>query len=102
MAYGLLSAGQSTKNQALAGLRQSAAEETNRNIANKNIEQMELSGKKQMAGTGAGIGAMMGVNAASSAISAGTAAAGTGTMLASGLASGGIGLLAGWALSELF
>lgn len=101
MSYGLLNTGGSIRNQAKAGMRQSASDETNRNIANTNIEQQEKMTRKTNAGAGLATGAMIGANAASGAIAAGTAAAGTGTLLASGLATGGIGLLAGLALTEL-
>ena len=102
MGYGLLNSGTSTKDQALSGMEQNAQAEQQRNIANDNIEAAEDAAKKTNAATGASVGATAGVTSASTAISSGAAAAGTGTLLASGLATGGIGLAAGLLLTELF
>ena len=101
MSYGLLNNGFQKRSEAMAGMRQSAQDEQQRNIANDNIAAQESAAKKANASAGATMGAVAGTQAASSAIAGGTAAATTGTMLASGLATGGIGLIAGLALSEL-
>jgi len=115
MGYGLLNAGNSTKRQALSGLRSSAREETNRNIANRNIKLQGDMADKQLIGTGASLGAAYGVStvgtagslAAGAATSvgaagAGTAAAGTTAALVGGAATMGVGLLAAYALTKLF
>lgn len=96
MAYGLINTGASKKRQALSGLKQSASDENNRNIANENIKQAESAQKKTNASTGAATGATIGATMASNM---GLGAASIG---ASALASGGIGLAAGLLLSELF
>lgn len=108
MSYGILNTGNSVKQQALGGLRQNAQEETNRNIANKNLDQAEKMATKSNMGAGAGVGASIGLSAAASgaatAASTGVAATGIAGMgaLGAGLAGGGIGLAAGFLLSELF
>lgn len=102
MAYGLLNAGADVKGQAMQGMKSTANEENQRNIANNNIEAGEKAAKKSNASAGATTGAIAGVQAASSAAAAAGMTAGTGTLIASGLATGGIGLMAGLVLSELF
>lgn len=56
MAYGLLNAGQATKNQAMTGLKQNAEEEQKRNMMNEQMKQGERTQSASMAGTGAAIG----------------------------------------------
>ena len=102
MSYGLLQQGGNVKNQAMSGIRDAAKLEQNRNLSNSAIDRQGSQAKTSNATAGATTGAMMGVRAANAAIASGSAAAGTGTLLASGLASGGIGLAAGLLLSELF
>lgn len=122
MAYGLLNAGQSTKKQAMAGLRQSAREENDRKIANERLEMAEKQADNSLMATGASLGAMHGVNTVGTAgtvantvaSSAGLTTTGTsalggltttttaGGALVGGLATMGIGLLGAWALTELF
>lgn len=96
MAYGLVNAGNTKKNQALSGIGKTAQDENQRNIANDNIKQAESNQKKSNAGMGASTGAMIGANMASGM---GLGAASIGL---SALASGGIGLAAGLLFSELF
>jgi hypothetical protein len=108
MAYGLLNAGANVKSQAMDGMRSTANEENQRNIANKNIDAQEGAAKKANASAGATTGAMIGTQiaatGAATALSTGVAATGIAGMgvLGAGVATGGIGLLAGLVLSELF
>lgn len=57
---GLIGLGQDTKESAKAGLSKVAALESQRNLANKNLEAAERSQKASMAGGGAATGAMIG------------------------------------------
>tara|TARA_R110002167_G_scaffold91458_1_gene246080 strand:- start:154356 stop:154679 length:324 start_codon:yes stop_codon:yes gene_type:complete len=106
MAYGLIDTGRGLKSSSMQGMKVAAEQETNRNIANTNIEQMEDSAKSTNAATGATTGAMIGAQAATTA-AATTAAGGVATgigamgMVGAGMATGGIGLVAGLLLSEL-
>lgn len=108
MAYGLVNAGNTKKNQALSGIGKTAQDENQRNIANDNIKQAESNQKKSNAGMGASTGAMIGAqmagSAASTAAAGGAAATGIASLGVGGaaLATGGIGLAAGLLLSELF
>jgi len=114
MAYSLLQGGQLAKKEALHGLKQSAQEEANRNIANDKLAQAEKTADKSVMATGATLGAMQGINAVSTAgtvaaeaasaagmAGAGTAQAGLGAAAVGGAATAGIGLIAAWALTEL-
>lgn len=58
MSYSLLSIGADTRKRALAGLKESAAREEERDQVNKNIEQAEKQQTMTAAGTGASIGMM--------------------------------------------
>lgn len=117
MGYSILGGGQSTKKQAMTGLQQAAKAEQQVNMANENMAMQEKASDKATMATGASMGAMAGVNAASTAAASGalTATAGggavagaggaltatMGTTIASAAATGGVGLLAAWALTEL-
>ena len=106
MAYGLLNAGQSTKKQAMAGLRQSAREENDRKIANERLEMAEKQADNSLMATGASIGAMHGINTVGTAgtLANGVASsvAGTaGTAGASAVASAGTGAVAGGSASAI-
>ncbi|HAT8545916.1 TPA: bacteriocin [Vibrio vulnificus] len=56
MSYSLLSLGADTRKRALAGLKESAAREEERDQVNKNIEQAEKQQTLSAVGTGAAIG----------------------------------------------
>lgn len=78
MTYGILGGGQATKKQALAGLRQSANEETKRNIQNEKIKLAEEQADNSTMGMGATMGLIHGL---SSAGEVGTFANSVGTAL---------------------
>jgi len=84
MAYGLMNAANTKKNQALSGLSKSAQDENQRNIANDNIKQAERAQTKTNAGMGASTGALIGAQMAGNAATAGAA----GTAAATGAAAG--------------
>lgn len=84
MAYGLINAANTKKNQALSGFSKSAQDENQRNIANDNIEQAERAQTKTNAGMGASTGALIGAQMAGNAATAGAA----GTAAATGAAAG--------------
>lgn len=84
MAYGLINAANTKKNQALSGLSKSAQDENQRNIANDNIKQAERAQTKTNAGMGASTGALIGAQMAGNAATAGAA----GTAAATGAAAG--------------
>ena len=96
MSYGILNTGRSTKDQAMTGLRNAAQLEQNRNLKNDQIERQEDAADASTQATAATSAATLGAGMASSA------GLGTASILASGLASGGIGLVAGLLLTELF
>lgn len=115
MSYSLINQGQSVKRQALGGLKTAADLETNRNLANKQLDRSEKQATTANAVAGATTGAMAGANMAATVAGAGSNAAvgalghgattaffgSMGTMGAMA-ATGGIGLAAGLLLSELF
>ena len=65
MSYGLLQQGNTTKQQAMGGIRQAAQLEQNRNQANDNIDRQEKSAKTSNVATGATMGWMAGAQAGS-------------------------------------
>lgn len=96
MGYGILQQGQTVKRQAKSGIREASRLEENRNRQNEAIEANEKQAKIGNATAGATTGATAGATMAS------TAGLGAASIGVSALASGGIGLAAGWLLSELF
>jgi predicted phage tail protein len=101
--------GRSVKNQAMKGISTAAKLEQNRNLTNDGIDRAETSAKTTNATAGATTGAMIGANVGAAAtvaaaVPGAAAATGVGALgaLGAGLATGGVGLVAGLLLSELF
>lgn len=60
MSYSLLQLGADTRKRALAGIKESAAREEQRNQANENLKQAERQQTMSAMGAGAGIGLAVG------------------------------------------
>lgn len=104
MSYGLIGVGQNQRDQAYAGLGQSAAAEQEREQANKSLNMAEKAAQMQAVGMGAGIGGS--IAAANIGASAGGLAgiygAGGAMGVATALSPIAIGAVAAYALTELF
>ena len=103
MSYGLIGVGQNQRDQAYAGLGQSAAAEQEREQTNKSLKMAEEAAQMSAVGMGAGIGGSIAAANIGAAGGFGAVYGASGAMgVAAALSPIAIGAIAAYALTELF